>query len=370
MNIPSQFPVALRFHRSAALCLGLAALLLTSSGCDAPAVVPPEPPRPVFTHRVKKPQPTVKRSFSGMVRALDGVELAFEVGGRMIEIIAEEGRIYSAGTELARLDDTGYRADFNNAQAHYAAAEADLQRTLRLYENANASKSQLDGAMVARETAKANRSIANKRLTDSVLRMPYDGIVGRVVANKHSVVSTGDTVVSIRGEVGLQMEIGVPATVIDQIEVGMRASVRLGSLPHLSETAVVGQVSPQISDNTTYLVTLDFEDPSKEILEGMDGEATLELPNPAGDTITVPLVCVAGGGDEGAYVWVVKPFAADGEAAGEAVLKRRTVTLGQLRDENHIEIATGLTTDEIIVSRGVHRVEDGQRVLSDAAHTN
>lgn len=348
----------------------LVGLLLGAQACGEATEPEPLGPRPVYTHLIKTPQETVERSFSGMVRSLEGVELGFEVGGRIIELTAEEGRSYPPNTPLARLDDTGYRADFNNAQAHFAAAEADLQRTLRLYENANASKSQLDSAMASRETAKANLDIAEKRMADTILRMPYDGVVGRVIADKQGVISPGAPVVSIRGENGLNIEIGIPATVVDQVKVGMEADVKLGSLPHLKQKAIVDQISPQISENTTYLVTLNLQDPSREVLEGMDGEATLVLPNPAGSTIAVPLVCVASGGDRSSYVWVVKPFATDGESNSnrEAVITRRKVTTGQLRGNNQVEILEGLVSGEFIVSRGVHQVEEGQTVLIDPKH--
>ena len=350
--------------RSRTITLLLAAAI-AGTGCSDPAPERTTMLRPVRTHLVAEPSANVKRSFSGVTQATDSVDLGFEVGGRVIQVAAEQGLRYGAGEVLAILDSTGYRAELNNASGQYAAADANLQRTLRLYENANASKSQLDSAMATRATAKANLDVATKRMADTALRMPYPGVVGRVAVSNQQVLSPGQAAVTIHGEAGMEMEIGVPARLIDQIQVGLLAEVRLGALPGLVQPGRVSGVSPQIPRNTTYLVTVAFDAPIAETLEGMDGEATLDLSNPAGEIVKVPLACVAANQSGSAYVWIVKAESGQPDTPPSAIVERRTVTIGNLHDEGFIEILDGLAPGDTVLSRGVHRVEDGQRVRLD-----
>jgi len=77
------------------------------------------------------PTPFVKEvedvvSASGVVIPARRASLSFEVGGRVEEIMVEEGDEVKAGQELIRLDDTGLRHAVQGAQAALEAAKAEL----------------------------------------------------------------------------------------------------------------------------------------------------------------------------------------------------------------------------------------------------
>ena len=110
-----------------------------------------------------------------------------------------------------------------------------------------------------------------------------------------------------------------------------------------------------------------FADPDPSVLEGMDGEAILELPNPAGSVLTVPTSCVATSGSEAQFVWVATQSGKTPDGKVLATLTRRPVRVGQLHDGSRIEVLAGLEPGTLVVSRGVHRVEEGQEVLLDTA---
>lgn len=338
--------------------------LTFAAGCADEAAEPtPLPPRPVHTETVPSAFSSTPRSFSGVLKAIEGVDLGFEVPGRLIELKTEEGATIDAGAILARLDTTGFRADLDNAAAQFAAADADLERVRRLYENSNASKSQLDAARAKRETARSSRDIAAKQLQDATLRMPYAGVIGRVLVDVHQVLSAGTPVVSVRSENGLEMEVGIPARDIDSIATGMAAKVSIGALPGQILPAHVSEIATQAADNTTYPVTISLETLSDELREGMDGQATIEIPNTSGETIAIPISCVVGSEGGATHVWVLSEFQEGGEGnRASAIANRQPVRTGAIREGALIEILEGLTEGQQIVSRGVNRVEDGQRV--------
>lgn len=344
----------------AVLAALLAAALLPACEGERPAAAPD--PRPVYTFEVKAPVPTTAHSFSGLVRAAEGVDLGFEISGRVLEMNADDGVRYEQGAVLARIDATGYLADLHNAEAQFASADAEMERTLRLYENSNASKSALDSAMAARGAAKANLDIARKRVGDATLRMPYPGVIGKVLIKEQQVVVAGQPVLAIRGESGLEMEIGVPARWIEQVRLDQPARIRLGSLPDLALQGHVSEISPQISPNTTYAVTVSVHDPPPKVLEGMDGEATLEMRNPGGPASSIPLGAVTGAAAGQMFVWTVRP---DPGGGMQASAHRRPVELGQLRAGGEVEVLAGLEVGELVVVRGLNHLEEGQSVLVD-----
>lgn len=338
------------------------ALLLSGCGSDDPA---PEPVvRPVVTITVPEKSAKIERAYSGVVDSVDGTGIAFEVGGRVVEVNAKDGVRYEKGAILAQLDTREFKNQLNSADARRTEARQTLRRTQQLFETGNASQSQLESAIAQEKSAVSSYNTALKQLEDATLKMPYPGVIGSVNIEIQTVVSPGQAVMTIQGEGKMEFDTSVPAEFINLIRVGMDARVKLGIVPDKSFAATVDTVSPDIAENTTYPITLKFEEEDSRIRTGLDGEAIMLLPNPLGATIAIPAVCVATLPHAEKFVWVVKT---PEEGEGSTTVHRRTVTTGDFRAENRIEVLSGLESGEVVVSRGVHRLEEGQEVrLMDA----
>ncbi len=341
------------------LFLLLPAALLLPAGCGRPASGPEPVTRPAICIVVPEPSTSIERAFSGVIDSVDGANLAFEVGGRVVEVPAKEGVRYREGEVLARLDTSEFENQLSAAQAQLTEARQNLRRTQQLFETGNASQSQLESAIAREKGASSNFISAEKRLNDATLRMPYAGIIGTVNIDEQVVIAAGQAVMTIQGEGGMEFDISVPAEMIQRIEPGMKATVSLGSIPGESFSAEVDSVSPEVSVNTTYGVTLVFAKQDERLRKGLDGEALLSLPHAGGDVIRIPVECVATLPADATFVWVVERRAGDPETG---TVSRRRVEIGQLREKGTLEILSGLEPGEIVVSRGVHRLEEGQEV--------
>ncbi|MEM7387465.1 MAG: efflux RND transporter periplasmic adaptor subunit [Verrucomicrobiota bacterium] len=334
-----------------------AALLL---GCSRKkAELPPPPLRPVITHTVQPGKSETIRRFSGQVDSAEGTGIGFEVGGRVIDVLAKAGRTYEANMPLATLDDTDYRNQLSDAQAQLTNAEQELRRMQRLYESRIASQSQLEAATAQQKSARANRERAQKSVDDCVLKMPYTGVIGRVDVEPQQIVSPGQSMVTIQGEAGLEFDMGVPAEDIAQLKNGMTATVTLGVFPGRTLPAVISEISPEVADNTTYPVTLTLTKESFEqsIRPGLDGEAALSLPNPLGTILKVPSASVATNPEGKNFVWIVET----GENKTGKVIRRIVQPKG-LAPGNMIEITEGLNPGDVVVTRGVYHLDDGMKV--------
>ncbi len=327
-------------------------IAMVFAGCGKPEPIAPQKPRPVYTIEVEAPESTIRRSFSGLVNSAEGVGIAFEVGGRVIDVYAEEGVRYKKDTILAKIDDTEYRNQMVGAEAQLTEAIQNLRRTQQLFETGNAAQGALETSIAQEKAARSNYNSAQKRVQDSVLKMPYDGVIGEVNIDAQQVVSTGQTAMTIQGESGLEFEIGVPAEVVASIKPEQSAVIELGTLPDKQFPAKIVTVSPQPGANTTYPVTLEIEEADDRIREGMDGEAILTLTNPDGALTNIPAVCVVAEPGDSQFVWVFN----------EGQVSKRTVKTGRLRDNGMIEIVEGLEKGETVISRGVHRLREGQTV--------
>ena len=340
--------------RSAVLVLAICSF----SGCAPPAAPTPVPPRPVIVSLVEPAKATVTRSFSGVTRAANSAEVAFEIPGRITEIVAVRGRRYEAGEVLARLDVTTVEAELRSAKAESTRAGEELRRVQQLFETDNASRAQFDSALAMQQTAQANLAAATKRVEVGTIRMPYSGVIGDVLKEEQEFVAAGTPLIRIQGDGGMELEVGIPSDIIPSVDTGMSAVVTLGSLPGSEISGQVSKVSREVTRNTTFVVTISLTAPSGlEIREGLDGEAAFELPIPPGPSLTVPAECVVGAPPKSTFVWTVKR-ATDGTGRVE----RREVTTGSLRPSGQIEILQGIEAGQLVVTRGVHQLMAGQAV--------
>lgn len=335
--------------------LAVAVPILTSGCSNEPDATPP-PPRPIYTHTVSAPSAITRRIFSGQLEASEGADIAFEVTGRVTDVIAKEGANYQRGDIVAKLDNSEYQSALADETARHTQTLQDLRRVQRLFESGNSSQSQLDSAIAQESSARSTLKVASKRVNDCILTMPYDGVIGSVDVRAQQVVNAGSSVMTIQGDGGMEFEFGVPADLLAGIKTGMEASIALLSFPNDPLSATITEIAPQVDSNSTYPVTLTVSDANDQARAGMDGEATLLIANPNGSTITVPITCINANG-ETPHVWSVQNL-----DNGTARVSRQPVELGKLRESGTIEVIRGVTAGEVLVSRGVNRLEEDMTV--------
>ncbi len=337
--------------------LGLSVMLLVSCAKEEPPVVKP---RPVKTFTVPEPAQVYERVFSGQLSATEGTGIGFQVGGRITSLDVKVGQRVEVGEIISRLDDSNYVNQKDDAAAQYEQARQERQRTTRLFESGNASRSQLDGAMARSQSTKAALELAKRRVSDCVLLMPYSGLIGRVSAEVQQLVNPGQEIVSIQGDDGLEFQVGVPAEVVGEITVGLVAELVISGQEELTYSGKVTEISPQAASNTTYPVTLTLDDEDDRIRAGMDGVAKILLPVQEQSVHSVPAECVVAQAGTKPFVWIV-----DTQSAGLGTIRRQEVALGDLRPEGQVAVLSGVKAGDLVVSRGVHRVEAGLEVRLD-----
>jgi multidrug efflux pump subunit AcrA (membrane-fusion protein) len=125
MNICSTRKVTRDVIRSLAV-IGASVSLL--AGCIRNPKVAADQPIPVqirAPHRLHEPSSVAA---SGSVEANVTAQTAFQIGGRVARVLAEEGQFVKQGQVLAELDCSDYRNAFDAAFGQSAAAEANAMQ--------------------------------------------------------------------------------------------------------------------------------------------------------------------------------------------------------------------------------------------------
>jgi RND family efflux transporter MFP subunit len=344
------------------------AICILAVGCGKDEVVVEEEIiRPVKVIKVGVADEGLERTFSGTVRAGQKASLAFRVGGKVEEIRVEVGEKVEKDQILARLDPYDYELSVKNTESNlksiraaYKNSEISYQRNNRLYENSNISKAELDQAETQRnsdraqvEALAAQLEQARNQLAYTMLKAPFDGFISVKEVDEFENVISGQSVFTLVDPGELKVNLGIPESLITRVREGEAISVKLEGLPGPELAGVVSEVGVALDTSTgTYPVTVKISNPSPEILPGMTAEVTFTFGFSGGTGLIVPTSAILEDIQTGErYLWIFS----------DGMVKKRQVKTGTLVTEG-IEILTGLEEEETVVTAGIHRIEEGQKV--------
>jgi RND family efflux transporter MFP subunit len=313
-------------------------------------------------------------TYFGSSKALLEATLSFRVNGIIEDIAVKVGDTLKKGSFIASLDKISFELEVEKARASLAQAQADrrnseskYQRKKELYENNNASKSDLDSARASVESARASVRSAKKSLKLTQLDLGYtklkssdDCSIAEVFKEVNENVKAGENIVSITCGKSSEVEISIPENLIGSIKKGMPAMVQFDSIADTKFSAKVSEVSVSSASGVTYPVTLAIDNQDHQLRSGLAAEVTFTFSG-AKDTAHIYLPPVSVGEDtKGRYVFVLKAA----KAKDEGIIHRQGVTIGELTSQG-LEIIDGIKPEQKVVIGGMSVIYDGLVVKAE-----
>ena len=170
-------------------------------------------------------------------------------------------------------------------------------------------------------------------------------------------VQAGTPIFLLTSEGRPEVSISVPEVLIAKVQRGQGVSIRFDAIQgkdYKGSVAEVGLSSGQYS--TTYPVVVTINNPDEKISPGMAADVIFSFrDSELEDKITVPPASV-GEDDAGNFIFIAVPT-----EEGFGIVKKQQVTIGQLTSEG-LEITDGLADGELVVTAGISRIKDGQKV--------
>jgi len=344
-RFPSVIPLAIAFYLSA---------------CGAAEIEPvSESARPAKLLQLTAASTQESNSLPAVVRSVRTTDLAFQVGGQIIEWNAIDGAPFRRGQVLARLDARSFQAAVDQAEAQYANANSEYERAQRLIEEDAISRSVVESRDAQRQVAKASLDTARKNLSDTVLRAPFNGFVGVTSVEQFQNVGPQQTVLVLQSQ-AVEAVVNVPASFVlnsNRIRY-FNTLVELDAAPGRRFEAVFRDATGQADSSTqTFEGHFSFTPPSDlVVLTGMtatlffDTEDIDQGDAPVG--VSVPLSAIMAEGDQ-RWVWTVK--------GRERVLERRNIQVAKGVGENLV-VTDGLSAGDTIVAAGGAFLKAGEKV--------
>lgn len=347
------------------LLLTVASLAFVLSACGQEAETAVPEARPVRAVTVAKQEAGQIVSLAGTVESQIQVDLAFRIGGRMVERLVNVGDAVKPDQSIARLDPTDEQNGLRVAEASLLAANGQLsearinyERQRHLYERQIAARVAFERAEQVFTTAQASAAaaeaqvgIARRRLDDTQLVADAAGVVTAQGAEPGEVVQPGRMIVQVARDDGRDAVFNVPASVMEASRPDPEVQVSLSLSPNVTAQGRVREVSPRADAATgTFRVRVGLIDPPAEMRLGsaVVGRATFE--RHAGIELPASALTTSEGKSA---VWVVDP-------------KTMTVALRRIEitrfNPVSVVISEGVVPDELVVTAGVQALRPGQKV--------
>lgn len=338
--------------------LFLAALALSACGPLQEQGTEPAA-KPVKLQLVVEATTQQSNSLPAVVRSVRTTDLAFQVGGQIVEWNAIDGAAFRRGQVIARLDARSFRAAVDQAEAQYNNANSEYERAVRLIEQDAISRSVLESRDAQRQIAKASLDTARKNLSDTVLRAPFSGSVGRTNVEQFQNIAPQQPVLVLQSQ-AVEAIVNVPGSfVLNSNRVRyFNTFVELDAAPGRRFAATFREATAQADSSTqTFEGHFSFSAPADlVVLTGMTATLFFDTELIDEDTSTdgasVPMAAIMAEGDQ-RFVWVVK--------GPERVLERRNVTVAEGIGETLI-VTDGLDAGETIVAAGGAYLAAGDKV--------
>lgn len=335
---------------TAGLVMPLAAGLLLHA---ALAAVPTPQATAVFVHTVGLKPIEDRIEALGTLRANESVELTSSVTETVTVLHFDDGDRVAAGQVLVEMTSAEENAQLEEAIATVAEAERQWRRIKSLQEKQTAAESLLDQRQRELQTSRARLAAIESRLADRLLRAPFAGVIGLRNVSVGALVEPGDVITTLDDDSVMKLDFSVPV-----IDLGLLAP----DVPVVASTrtwegrrfeGVVKSIDSRVDPVTrTIIVRALLPNPEQLLRPGM--LMRVELLNQQREALVIPEECLLSQGEK-QFILVV-------DTAADNSVERRQVQIGTRRP-GEVEIISGLSAGERIITDGTLKVRAGSKVL-------
>ena len=348
------------------------------------------PPATVTAEAAKNERWTDRVRAIGTLMAIEGVDVAPQVGGIVTDYFFDSGHDVKKGDKLVKLDTSVEEADLADNKATLTQAILDFDRQVNLVKKGAVSQAVLDQTIAKRDSAaaavqKMEATIAQKNIT-----APFAGRLGLRHVERGQYVSPGQALVWLQSLDPIWVDFPVAEAAVGKFATGSQIELAADAFPGEMFKGGIEAFDAKLNQDARMLmIRARVPNPDRKLLPGMFANVAV-LAGGAKDYVTVPRTAVTYGlyGDS---VWVViegKPepqvapppmaqaepvasaVAADATPTGaipaepKLTVERRFVRVGP-SEGDRVAIVEGVKAGEQVVTSGQLKLQPGATIKVD-----
>lgn len=291
----------------------------------------------------------------GSLASDEAVILRSEIAGRVDEILFVEGQRVEKDDLLITIDDSIYRAEFNQAQARLNLSQANYDRAVDLENRGAGTQRALDESSSKLQEDRATLDLARARLERTEIRAPFSGVIGIRQISPGDYITAGQEIVNLEAIDPIKVAFRMPEVLLSAVETEQSIVVSVDAYPDETFEGYVYAINPRIeSAGRSVELRARIPNPDSRLRPGLFARVAIIFDRRE-NAVMVPertLVPVQGR----QTVFVVE----------EGAVTMRDVTLGG-RQGDQVEILSGLAPGETIVTAGQLKLREGAPVMDAAA---
>lgn len=190
---------------------------------------------------------------NGTVVANEYAELHPEVSGRVVFLDIPEGKMIRKGTVLARINDADLQAQIAKTKVSLNLAEITEERNKKLLTISGINQNDYDIALNQVNSLKADLAYTQTLIDKTVIRAPFDGLMGLRQISPGSYITPTTIVATIQQVNKLKVDFTVPENYSNLIKKGKTVDVDVDAGKAIKRKATIFATEPQVNTATRNL---------------------------------------------------------------------------------------------------------------------
>lgn len=304
----------------------------------------------------------------GSVEAFEQVQVTARVAGVVERVAFSEGDEVEKGRSLVEIEPSRYQLQRNLAQANLEKAEAAQREAEAARERREAVQRENPGLIpgeqlesfrtralaAAADTGAARSALeqAQLNLRDAYVRAPLAGVIQTRTVQTGQYVQPGTVLATLVRREPLLLKFAVPEAEAARVAVGQGVRFRVKNAQGEAEAKITHVAAGADPSSRMVAVTAEVQGEAKDTLRpGAFAEVTVPVAGGPSRSPVVPQTSVRPS-ERGFLVYVIEG----------GVARERVVELGLRTPGGLVEVRSGLTAGEKLVSRGGEALRDGVKV--------
>ena len=322
-------------------------------------------PIPVFVAAVKQVEFVDEIEALGTLQANENVNLVSNVTERVTAIYFEDNQRVSKGDVLVEMETSEEEAELIEEQFRRDEAQRQVNRLRPLVERGAASTSALDEQERELNASTARINAIQSRINERRIIAPFDGVLGIRNISVGALAlpgqgQNGTLITTIDDDSVMKLDFSIPEVFISSLKPGITIEARATAYPEKVFTGTVSSVNSRVNVHTRSVMARAILANDEGLLKaGMLMRVKLSK-NPR-QTLVIPEQALVTLGEENAVMLI--------QAGAQTTVQRQVIEIGQ-RSKAEIEVLTGLSEGQQVVTHGTVRIRSGSVVSVEAVETN
>ncbi len=321
------------------------------------------PPEVVTATMAQKSSWQTSLTSAGSLMAVQGVTVAAELPGKIVEISFEPGEKVKAGDLLVKQDVTTEEAQLRSVEAQIKLAQANYQRIDQLLAQKAISRAEFDNADAQLKANRAQADAIRSAIAKKTIRAPFTGHLGIRLINLGEILKEGTPIVSLQNLNPIFANFQLPQRQLSRIKTGYPVLVTANTLAGEPINGAITAINPQVDSATRNISVQATIDNTKENLRpGMFVDVKVALPE-ENQVLAIPATAIlyAPYSDS---VFVIDNKKDENSGQEAKTVRQQFVRLGEKRGD-FIAVLSGLKESDTVVTTGVFKLRNGQAVVID-----